>query len=158
MRNVFLAVLFIGILTLPLSGLAEECDCDEKRHKIMLAQNQGVGSAETDIQKFTITEEELFAFMTFILGVGLIGGVMLASISFVVAAAARRKGLSGFWFFVLSFIFTPIIGFLAVISFPPKPIVDAKFLAEAEEVEVKYEPVEEDEKFNLGTFQKLENS
>jgi len=40
--------------------------------------------------------------------------------SLVCAEAANRKGLSGFGFFMFSLLFTPLLGFLAVIAFPKK--------------------------------------
>lgn len=39
--------------------------------------------------------------------------------AFICGEAAKRKGLSEISFFWLSFFFSPVIGFLAVIAFPP---------------------------------------
>lgn len=43
--------------------------------------------------------------------------------SHVCGVAANKKGLSYYKFFFLSFFFTPILGFLAVIAFPPENII-----------------------------------
>ncbi len=42
--------------------------------------------------------------------------------SWVCSNVAKRKGLSGNGFFLLSLFFTPVVGFLAVIAFPCKMI------------------------------------
>lgn len=44
--------------------------------------------------------------------------------SCVCAYAANKKGYRAFWFFVLSLLASPIIGFLALIAFPQKLIVE----------------------------------
>lgn len=48
------------------------------------------------------------------------GMLFLIIPSLICALAAKRKGYSGFGVFMFSMLFTPIIGFLAVIAFPPK--------------------------------------
>jgi hypothetical protein len=62
--------------------------------------------------------------------------------SIICGVAAHRKGLSGFGFFIISFIFTPIIGFLAVIAMEPKiptiqPIDLVDFPDDSEELIVR---------------------
>ena len=64
----------------------------------------------------------------------------------VCAEAARRKGLSHFWFCVFSLFFTPILGLLAVIAMTPKK----KTLIEEEEILDEETYGKDDVAFHIG--------
>jgi len=78
-------------------------------------QNSGSSSASTASNDAEVVGIIIIGTITIIYGM-----LFLIIPSLICALAAKRKGYGGFGVFMFSMLFTPIIGFLAVIAFPPK--------------------------------------
>ena len=91
MRKSICLIILIGLLIAPVTAIAQS----QMNQEMMI------------VQMFSVLS---FLFLIFIF-------MIIPSI--LCGVAAKRKGLTGFGFFMLSLFFTPMIGFLAVIAFKP---------------------------------------
>ena len=120
MRKLFILLMCLGILTIGSSAFG----------------STGTGSASYPIPI------PIFS----ILIVAVLATILWIIPAIVCAEAARRKGLSHFWFCMFSLFFTPILGLLAVIAMSPKE----KKAIKTEQIvgEETYEPA--DGPFHIG--------
>jgi cytochrome b561 len=111
MKKLLCLIMLLSIMTISGTALAQEAPSQTLPPQAMMSAS---------VPAPTIHDEDVYA----IIGLAVLTTAFLFLFmlipSIVCGVAAHRKGLSGFWFFIFSFIFTPIIGFLAVIAFQKK--------------------------------------
>lgn len=113
MRKIMCLIVLVGMLALSSTAIAQSYN-----HRVYtLQENQSIPNhrevspeLEMAIAGAAITFiGAIFIFIMFWLLPSIVCGV-----------AAKRKGLNLFWFFMLSIICSPVIGFLSVIAMRPK--------------------------------------